>query len=171
MKPALILALLGCAIASVALAQQPPPGECRRLPLPAWPRRRPLLAQRESGVVAPRSHGNPRDGAADTQGARETPLDAEPSTCASIAASMSTTNVTSSASSKWPPTARRVVLTLAWSASPTRAKCKWNSRTNSIASRPASNWQTTMRNRPATSSARSRLFRTSLPSAARRWTT
>ena len=78
MKPALILTLLGCALAGVALAQQPPtfhvppPPPARVAPPPPTP------GTTESESPPPAASETPETATEDTQGARETPLDAEP---------------------------------------------------------------------------------------------
>ena len=108
MRPALILTLLVCALASVALAQAACSQQCAtaapggrgptaaRLLTPPGPRRsrRPprLLKLLKRRLRIRRGHAK-----------RHWMLN--PSMCASIAASRSTTNVASSASSKWLPTA------------------------------------------------------------------
>jgi chromosome segregation ATPase len=80
MKPALILTLLACALASVALAQQaapadvPPPPPADAAPPPPTPDT--TGAAPEASPPAPSE--TPETGPADVQGARETPLDAEP---------------------------------------------------------------------------------------------
>ena len=77
MRPALILTLLGCALAGVALAQQaptihvPPPPPAGVAPPP------PTAGTTESESPPPAASETPETAPADTQGARETPLDAE----------------------------------------------------------------------------------------------
>ena len=78
MKTALILTLLGCALASVALAQQPP---TTQVPPPppagvAPPPPTPGTTEPESPPPAVASE-TPETAPQDTQGARETPLDTE----------------------------------------------------------------------------------------------
>jgi hypothetical protein len=80
MKPALILALLGFALAGVALAQQPPPNN---VPPPppgtAPPPPAPGAAASEPESVPSAASETPATATEDnTQGARETPVDAEP---------------------------------------------------------------------------------------------
>jgi len=80
MKPALILAFLVCGLAGAALAQEPPPGNA---PPPSAPGVAPPPPAPDTSGAAPEASppANPESAEtppADTQGARETPLDAEP---------------------------------------------------------------------------------------------
>jgi hypothetical protein len=79
MRPALILTLLACALASVALAQAPAPGNVP--PPPPAGVAPPPPALDTTGAAAepspPAASETPQTAPADTQGARETPLDAE----------------------------------------------------------------------------------------------
>jgi hypothetical protein len=79
MRPALILILLGCALASVALAQQPAPSDVPPPPPPsvAAPPPPPGATASEPGSLPPAASETPESAPADQQGARETPLEAE----------------------------------------------------------------------------------------------
>jgi hypothetical protein len=76
MRPALILTLLACALASVTLAQSPGPSN---LPSPrvAPPPPAPDTTGAVPDAAPPAASETPATAPADTQGARETPLDAE----------------------------------------------------------------------------------------------
>jgi len=80
MKPALILALLGFALAGVALAQQPPTTNLPPPPPPgvAPPPPAPGATGSEPESPPPAASETPATATEDTQGARETPVEAEP---------------------------------------------------------------------------------------------
>jgi len=80
MKPALIVTLLGCALAGVALAQQPPTTNVPPPPPPgvAPPPPAPGAAASEPESPPPTPSETPATATEDTQGARETPADVEP---------------------------------------------------------------------------------------------
>jgi chromosome segregation ATPase len=77
MKRALILTLLGCALAGVALAQQPPTTHVPPPPPAGVAPPPPTPGTTESESPPPAASETPETAPADTQGARETPLDAE----------------------------------------------------------------------------------------------
>ena len=77
MKPALILTLLGCALAGAALAQQPPTTQVPPPPPAGVAPPPPTPGTTESEAPPPAASETPETAADDTQGARETPLDAE----------------------------------------------------------------------------------------------
>ena len=78
MKPALILTLLGCALAGVALAQQPPKIHLPPPPPAGIATPPPTAGTTESESPPPSASETPETAPQDTQGARETPLDAAP---------------------------------------------------------------------------------------------
>jgi hypothetical protein len=80
MKPALIVILLGCALAGGALAQQPPATEVPPPPPPgvAPPPPAPGTTAAVPESPAPATSETPATATDNTQGARETPVDAEP---------------------------------------------------------------------------------------------
>ena len=63
MRPALILTLLGCALAGVALAQKPPTIQVPPPPPAGMAPPPPKAGAAESEYAAPRSFGNSPDGA------------------------------------------------------------------------------------------------------------
>ena len=77
MKTALILTLLGCALASVALAQQPPTTQVPPPPPAGMAPPPPTPGTTEPESPPPAASETPETAPQDTQGARETPLDAE----------------------------------------------------------------------------------------------
>ncbi|MGA9058569.1 MAG: hypothetical protein WB763_18875 [Terriglobia bacterium] len=77
MRPALILTLLGCALASVALAQQPPTTPVPPPPPAGVAPPPPTPGTTESESPPPATSETPETAPENTQGARETPLDAE----------------------------------------------------------------------------------------------
>ena len=77
MRPALILAILGCALAGGALAQQPPTTRVPPPPPAGMAPPLPRAGTTESESPPPAASETPEAAPADTQGARETPLDAE----------------------------------------------------------------------------------------------
>lgn len=80
MRPALILTLLACALASVALAQAPAPGNVPPPPLAGVappPPPAPDTTGSAPEASPPAASETPQTAPAEAQGARETPLDAE----------------------------------------------------------------------------------------------
>ena len=77
MKTALILTLLGCALASVALAQQPPTTQVPPPPPAGMAPPPPTPGTTEPESPPPAASETPETAPQDTQGARETPLDTE----------------------------------------------------------------------------------------------
>ncbi len=78
MRRALTLALFGCALAGVALAQKPPTFQVPPPPPAGTAPPPPKAGAAESDTPPPAASETPQTAAPDTQGARETPLDAEP---------------------------------------------------------------------------------------------
>ena len=78
MRPALILTLLACALAGVALAQQPPTTNVPPPPPAGVAPPPPAPGTTESQSPPPAASETPQTATEDTQGARETPLDVEP---------------------------------------------------------------------------------------------
>jgi len=77
MRPALILILLGCVLAGVALAQQPPTTHLPPPPPASVAPPPPTPSTTESESPLPPASETPETAPEDTQGARETPVDAE----------------------------------------------------------------------------------------------
>jgi len=78
MRPVLILTLLGCALATVALAQQPPTTQVPPPPPAGVAPPPPTPGTTEPESPPPAVSETPETAPQDTQGARETPVDAEP---------------------------------------------------------------------------------------------